>query len=72
MSLIKRTRIGKLDTEFRLEAFNVLNHAQFNARPNSNINAAGAGTITSLLPNASCALCGTSERQVQLGVKVRF
>jgi hypothetical protein len=72
MSLIKRTRIGKLDTEFRVEAFNVLNHAQFNARPNSNINAAGAGTITSLLPNASCALCGTSERQIQLGVKVRF
>jgi hypothetical protein len=72
MSVIKRTRIGKLDTEIRIEAFNVLNHAQFNARPNSNINAAGVGTITSLLPNASCALCGTSERQVQLGVKVRF
>ena len=72
MSLIKRTRIGKLDTEFRFEAFNVLNHAQFAPRPNSNINSPGVGTITSMLPNPSCALCGTTERQIQLGVKVRF
>ncbi len=72
MSLIKRTRIGRLDTELRLEAFNVLNHPQFAPRPNSNINSAAVGTITSMLPNPSCALCGTTERQVQLGVKVRF
>ena len=72
MSLIKRTRIGRFDTEFRLEAFNVLNHPQFAPRPNSNINSAGVGTITSMLPNPSCALCGTTERQVQLGVKMRF
>jgi hypothetical protein len=72
MSLIKRTRIGRLDTELRVEAFNVLNHPQFAPRPNSNINSAAVGTITSLLPNPSCALCGTTERQIQLGVKVRF
>jgi hypothetical protein len=72
MSVIKRTRIGRFDTEFRVEAFNVLNHAQFAPRPNSTIGNAAVGTITSLLPNAACALCGTSERQVQLGVKVRF
>ena len=72
MSLIKRTRIGRFDTELRLEAFNVLNHPQFAPRPNSNINSAAVGTISSMLPNPSCALCGTTERQVQLGVKMRF
>ena len=72
MSLIKRTRIGRFDTELRVEAFNVLNHPQFAPRPNSNIDSAAVGTITSMLPNPSCALCGTTERQVQLGIKVRF
>jgi Carboxypeptidase regulatory-like domain/TonB dependent receptor len=72
MSMIKRTKIGRFETEFRVEAFNVLNHPQFAPRPNSNINSGGVGTITSMLPNPSCALCGTTERQVQLGVKVRF
>ena len=28
-SVIKGTKIGKIDTEFRVEAFNVLNHPQF-------------------------------------------
>lgn len=72
MSLIKRTRIARFDTEIRIEAFNVLNHPQFAPRPNSNIDSPGVGTITSMLPNPSCALCGTTERQVQIGVKVRF
>jgi hypothetical protein len=72
MSLIKHTKFGRFDTEFRLEAFNVLNHAQFAPRPNSTIGNPAVGTITSLLPSASCALCGTTERQIQLGVKVRF
>jgi len=70
-SLIKNTRIGRLDTEIRVEAFNVLNHPQF-AQPNGNINAGTAGQITAMLSSASCALCGTTERQVQLGVKLRF
>ena len=72
MSLIKRTRIGRFNTEFRVEAFNVLNHPQFAPRPNSNIDSGGVGTITSMLPNPACALCGTTERQVQLAAKVSF
>ena len=30
------------------------------------------GTITSMLSSPSCSLCGTTERQVQVAVKVRF
>jgi hypothetical protein len=72
-SLIKRTRLaGRLDTEFRVEVFNVLNHPQFAARPNSTIGNAAVGTITSMLPNPACALCGTTERQIQLAMKVSF
>jgi hypothetical protein len=71
-SLIKRTRLGGLNTEVRVEAFNVLNHPQFAPRPNSTIGSAAVGTITSMLPNPSCALCGTTERHVQLAVKVTF
>lgn len=71
-SLIKNTRIGRFATEIRIEAFNVLNHPQFAPRPNSTIGNAAVGTITSMLANSACALCGTTERQIQLGVKVRF
>jgi hypothetical protein len=71
MSLIKNTRIGNLQTEVRLEAFNVLNHPQW-GNPNTTFGNAAFGTITSMLTNPSCSLCGTVERQVQLGVKVRF
>jgi hypothetical protein len=70
-SLIKRTKIARLDTEFRVEAFNVLNHPQF-GQPNGNINSSGVGQITTMLANPSCALCGTTERQIQLAVKVMF
>ncbi len=70
-SFIKNTRIGRFTTEFRVEAFNVLNHPQF-GQPTNNINSGTAGQITAMLSSASCALCGTTERQVQLGVKVRF
>jgi hypothetical protein len=72
MSLIKRTRIGRFDTEFRVEAFNVLNHPQFAPRPNSQIGNSAVGTITSMLPNPACALCGTTERQIQLAAKLSF
>jgi hypothetical protein len=70
-SLIKNTKIAGVSTEFRLEAFNVLNHPQF-ANPNTTFDNAAGGTITAMLSSPSCSLCGTTERQVQLGVKVRF
>jgi hypothetical protein len=70
-SLIKNTKIGRATTEIRVEAFNVLNHPQF-GNPNTTIGNAAVGTISAMLANPSCALCGTTERQVQLGVKVRF
>jgi hypothetical protein len=70
-SLIKNTRFGRYTTEFRIEAFNLLNHPQF-ANPNVVIGNAAAGTITQMLSNPSCSLCGTIERQVQLAVKIRF
>ncbi len=70
-SLIKNTRIGGVATELRLEAFNVLNHPQF-ANPNTTFDNAAGGTIQSMLSSPSCSLCGTTERQVQLGLKVKF
>ena len=33
---------------------------------------AAVGTISAMLSSPSCSLCGTVERQLQLGVKVRF
>jgi hypothetical protein len=74
MSLIKRTRVAKVDTEFRVEAFNVLNHPQFANPPESNrqIGNPQAGRISASLANPACALCGTTERQIQLAVKVQF
>jgi hypothetical protein len=70
-SLIKNTKIGRATTEIRIEAFNVLNHPQF-ANPNTTIGNAAVGTISAMLSSPSCSLCGTTERQVQLGLKVRF
>jgi hypothetical protein len=70
-SLIKNTKVGRFATEVRIEAFNVLNHPQF-GNPNTTIGNAAVGTISSMLSNPSCSLCGTTERQVQIGLKVRF
>jgi hypothetical protein len=70
-SLIKNTKLGRVATEIRIEAFNLLNHPQF-ANPNTQIGNAAVGTISAMLSNPSCSLCGTIERQVQLGVKVKF
>jgi len=70
-SLIKHMQFGRVDTEFRVEAFNLLNHPQF-AQPNVTFDNASGGKITAMLSSPSCSLCGTTERQVQLGFKMRF
>jgi hypothetical protein len=70
-SLVKNTRIGRIQTEIRIEAFNLLNHPQF-ANPNTTIGNSQVGTISAMLSSPNCSLCGTVERQVQLGVKVKF
>jgi hypothetical protein len=71
MSLIKNTRIGPVQTEIRVEAFNLLNHPQF-GNPNTTLGNSAYGTVTAMLSNPSCSLCGTVERQIQIGVKMRF
>jgi Carboxypeptidase regulatory-like domain len=68
---IKNTRIGRIDSELRVEVFNVLNHPQF-ANPNSVFGNSQFGTITAMLASPSCATCGTTERQVQLAFKLKF
>jgi hypothetical protein len=71
LSMIKTTPIGHVTTEFRIEAFNIFNHPQF-ANPNGQLGNAAFGTISAMLASPSCALCGTTERQVQLAFKARF
>ena len=44
-SLIKLTRFGRVETEFRIEAFNLLNHPQF-VNPNGTQGNAAFGTIS--------------------------
>jgi hypothetical protein len=63
-AIAKRTRVGAAETELRLEAFNLFNRPVF-ANPASTIGAAGAGTITRLMPF-------TPMRQLQLAARVRF
>jgi hypothetical protein len=70
-SLIKNTKIGHVATEIRIEAFNLLNHPQF-GNPNTTLGNASYGKISAMLTSPSCSTCGTIERQVQLGVKVKF
>jgi hypothetical protein len=71
LSIIKYTRFNKFNLELRAEAFNLLNHPQFN-NPNGTIGNAAVATITSLLPNPACALCGNTERNIQFAAKITF
>lgn len=70
-SFVKQTRLGRATTEFRLEVLNLFNRLQL-ANPNTTLGNAAFGTISALQSNPACALCGTSERQMQVAVKVRF
>ena len=70
-SLIKVTKFGRIRNEIRIEAFNLLNHPAF-ADPNTTFNNAAFGTITAMLSNPACAICGTTERQVQLSMKFKW
>ena len=71
LSIIKATKFGHFEHELRIEAFNIFNHPQF-GNPNTTFGNAAFGQITSTLANASCALCGTTERQVQVAMKLKF
>jgi outer membrane receptor protein involved in Fe transport len=53
---------GRLAMQFRLETFNLLNHANFGT-PNGNIGAPGAGTVTNVITNA---------RQTQLAARFHW
>ena len=71
MSLIKNTKFGGVSSELRLEVFNLFNFVQFN-NPNGQLGNAAFGTISSIVASPSCATCGTTERQIQLAVKLKF
>jgi hypothetical protein len=70
-NLVKITKFGKFEHELRVEVFNVMNHPAF-ADPNRTFGTAAFGTITAMLANPACALCGTTERQIQLSMKLKF
>jgi hypothetical protein len=75
LSLIKLTKFGKVEHEMRVEAFNVLNHPQFAAVPaeaQRQLGNAAFGRIQAMLSNPSCHSCGTTERQIQLSMKLKF
>jgi len=71
LSLIKYTKIGRTNLELRCEAFNLTNHPQFQL-PQRSFNATNAAQITAMLQNPACALCGTTERNIQFAAKLTF
>ena len=71
MSLLKRTKFGRVGSELRVDAFNILNHPQF-ANPNGQIGNAAVGQITALIANSAGAFGNTTARQVQLSLKLTF
>jgi carboxypeptidase family protein len=70
-SIIKTTKFGRVEHEMRIEAFNLLNHPQF-GQPNGQLGNAAFGVISAMLTNPSCSTCGTTERQIQLSMKLKF
>ena len=71
INIVKVTKFGHFQHELRAEVFNVLNHPAF-ADPNTTFGNSAFGTITAMLANPACATCGTTERQIQLSMKLRF
>jgi Carboxypeptidase regulatory-like domain len=71
LSVIKNTRFGGVNSELRLEVFNLFNWEQF-SNPNGQLGNAAFGTISSIVASPSCATCGTTERQIQLAIKLKF
>jgi hypothetical protein len=71
LSVIKNTKFGGVNSELRLEVFNLFNWVQFN-NPNGQLGNAAFGTISSIVASPSCATCGTTERQIQLAIKLKF
>ncbi len=71
LNLIKVTKFGRFEHELRAEVFNVLNHPAF-ADPNTTFGNSAFGTTPAMLANPACALCGTTERQIQLSMKLKF
>jgi hypothetical protein len=64
-SLIKNTKVGEVATvQFRLEAFNALNHPNLDI-PNAQMNNAAAGHISN-------TLAGFDARQIQFGLKIAY
>jgi hypothetical protein len=65
LSMLKDFRFGERhDIQFRLEALNFINHANF-ALPNVQQGSAASGTITSLIP-------GNQSRIIPLGLHYKF
>jgi hypothetical protein len=67
-SLIKRFVIAdRVNTEFRAEVFNILNHPNF-ALPNATIGSSSAGIISNTVPIGATGY----NREIQLGLRVTF